>query len=162
MSANQDGSTGHASAAQGGIDAVKELRSARFGPSHLLLTVAVLVANVFDGYDTLNPSYVISYTAKPWHLSHSASGFMVSAGLIGFMIGALAHGPIVDRIGRRPVLLSALCGAGIFSVLTATMAHRPPPARRGRHRARPFAQQGVTAWHPSRPTPRSRTRFPRR
>lgn len=123
MSINDDGSAGPASAARGGIDAVKELRSAPFRPQHLLLTVAILLANVFDGYDTLNPSYVISFVAKPWHLSHSASGFMVSSGLIGFMIGALVHGPIADRIGRRPVLLGALGGAGLLSVLTATGAH---------------------------------------
>jgi hypothetical protein len=28
--------------------------------------------SVFDGYDTFNRSSVISHTAKPWHLSHSA------------------------------------------------------------------------------------------
>lgn len=108
------------SATQAGLDAVEELQSARFGPRHLLLVVAIVLANIFDGYDTLNPSYVISYTAKPWHLSHNAAGFMVSSGLIGFMIGALAHGPIADRIGRRPVLLGALAGSGVLSVLTAT------------------------------------------
>ncbi|SFJ26229.1 MFS transporter, AAHS family, 4-hydroxybenzoate transporter [Amycolatopsis sacchari] len=105
------------------IDATGELRSARFGRFHLVLVVAVLLALLFDGYDTLNPSYVIHYTAGPWHLSHSETGFLVSSGLIGFLVGALVHGPIADRAGRRPVLLTALAGAGLFSLLTAVAAN---------------------------------------
>lgn len=105
------------------LDAIQQLRAAKFGRFHLLLVVGVLLAMVFDGYDTLNPSYVIHYTAKPWGLSHSATGLMVASGLIGFLIGALAHGPVADRIGRRPVLLGALFGAGLFSLLTAVAAN---------------------------------------
>jgi benzoate transport len=106
----------------GPIDAVRELREAPLGRFHWLLIAGIMLATVFDGYDTLNPSYVIHYTAGPWHLSHSAAGFMVSSGLIGFLVGSLAHGPIADRIGRRPVLLAALAWAGVFSLLTAVAA----------------------------------------
>ena len=107
------------STADGTIDAVRELREARLGRFHWMLIAGIMLATVFDGYDTLNPSYVIHFTVKPWHLSHSAAGFMVSVGLIGFLIGSLAHGPIADRIGRRPVLLAALAWSGVFSLLTA-------------------------------------------
>lgn len=103
----------------GTIDAVRELRDAPLGRFHWLLIVGIMLATVFDGYDTLNPSYVIHYTVEPWHLSHSAAGFMVSVGLIGFLVGSLVHGPIADRIGRRPVLLASLAWAGVFSLLTA-------------------------------------------
>ncbi|GLY65986.1 MFS transporter [Amycolatopsis taiwanensis] len=104
------------------MDAVAELKSAKFGRFHAVLVVGVMLALIFDGYDTLNPSYVLHYTLGPWQLSHGAAGFMVSAGLIGFGIGAVAHGPLADRIGRRPVLLTALFSAGVLSLLTATMA----------------------------------------
>lgn len=103
-------------------DAVEELRTARFGRFHVLLVAAVMLATLFDGYDTLNPSYVIHFVAGPWGLNHSNTGFLVSSGLIGFLVGALAHGPIADRVGRRPVLLTALVGSGIFSMLTAALA----------------------------------------
>lgn len=105
------------------VDAIEHLRTAKFGRFHLVLVVGVLLAMVFDGYDTLNPSYVIHYTAKAWQLSHSATGFMVASGLVGFLVGALAHGPVADRIGRRPVLLGALAGAGLLSLLTAVAAN---------------------------------------
>jgi AAHS family 4-hydroxybenzoate transporter-like MFS transporter len=104
------------------LDAREELRSASLSRLHWSLIVSIMAATIFDGYDTLNPSYVIHYVVKPWGLTHSETGFLVSSGLIGFAVGALAHGPIADRYGRRPVLLSALAGAGILSVLTATLA----------------------------------------
>jgi AAHS family 4-hydroxybenzoate transporter-like MFS transporter len=104
------------------VDAVDELRSARFGRFHLLLVVGIMLATIFDGYDTLNPSYVLHYTVGPWHLSHTATGLMVASGLIGFLVGALAHGPVADQIGRRPVLLGALLGTGVLSALTAFAA----------------------------------------
>jgi MFS family permease len=104
------------------LDAREELRSARLSPFHWSLIVSIMAATIFDGYDTLNPSYVIHYVVRPWGLSHSETGFLVSSGLIGFAVGALAHGPVSDRYGRRPVLLSALLFAGVFSVLTATLA----------------------------------------
>lgn len=105
------------------VDAIEQLRTAKFGRFHLVLVLGVMLAMVFDGYDTLNPSYVIHYTVKPWQLSHSATGLMVASGLVGFLIGALAHGPVADRIGRRPVLLGALFGAGLLSLLTAVAAN---------------------------------------
>jgi AAHS family 4-hydroxybenzoate transporter-like MFS transporter len=110
---------GAAPTGNGTIDAVRELREARLGRFHWVLIAGIALATVFDGYDTLNPSYVIHFTLKPWHLSHSAAGFMVSAGLIGFLVGSLAHGPVADRIGRRPVLLASLAWSGVFSLLTA-------------------------------------------
>lgn len=104
------------------LDAREELRSASLSPFHWALIASIIAATVFDGYDTLNPSYVIHYVVKPWGLSHSEAGFLVSSGLIGFAVGALAHGPVADRYGRRPVLLSALLCAGVFSMLTAALA----------------------------------------
>jgi benzoate transport len=105
------------------LDAREELRAARMAPLHWSLIGLILIATIFDGYDTLNPSYVIHYVVKPWGLSHSQAGFLVSAGLIGFAGGALGHGPIADRYGRRPVMVAAVLFAGVFSMLTAALAH---------------------------------------
>lgn len=104
------------------LDAREELRSASMSPFHWSLIVLIMAATIFDGYDTLNPSYVIHYVVEPWGLTHSETGFIVSSGLIGFAVGALLHGPVADRYGRRPVLVAALFMAGLFSALTAGLA----------------------------------------
>lgn len=100
------------------MDVREELGGAPLRPFHWMLVMMVALATLFDGYDTLVPSYVIHFVVKPWHLSSSSAGFLVSSGLIGFAVGSLLHGMVADRIGRRPTLIAGLMIAGVFSVLT--------------------------------------------
>ncbi|GHH82277.1 MFS transporter [Streptomyces sulfonofaciens] len=100
-------------------DVREELGEAPLRPFHWMLVGLVALATLFDGYDTLIPSYVIHFVVKPWHLSSSSAGFLVSSGLIGFAVGSLVHGVVADRIGRRPTLIAGLLVSGVFSVLTA-------------------------------------------
>src|SRR5580693_3090680 len=44
----------------------------------------------------------------------------ISSYLIGFAAGQIIYGPISDRLGRKPVLLAAICVYGLGSVLCAT------------------------------------------
>jgi MFS transporter, DHA1 family, multidrug resistance protein len=44
----------------------------------------------------------------------------ISSYLIGFATGQIIYGPISDRLGRKPVLLAAICVYGLGSVLCAT------------------------------------------
>ncbi|MFI5614194.1 MFS transporter [Amycolatopsis sp. NPDC051903] len=99
-------------------DARTELGAAPLRPFHWLIVGLVALATLFDGYDTLIPSYVIHFVAKPWHLSEGQVGFLVSSGLIGFAVGSVVHGVVADRIGRRPTLIAGLLISGGFSVLT--------------------------------------------
>jgi MFS family permease len=102
-------------------DVRTELGAAPLRPFHWLLVGLVALATMFDGYDTLIPSYMIHFVAKPWHLSDAAVGFLVSSGLIGFAVGSLVHGVVADRIGRRPTLIAGLLVAGLFSLLTGAL-----------------------------------------
>lgn len=104
------------------IDVRAELDAAPVRGFHWLIAVLVLVASMFDGYDTVLPSYVIHYVAGPWHLPEALSGFMISAALIGFAIGSLLHGVIADKVGRRPTMVVGLIGAGVFNIATAVFA----------------------------------------
>ena len=104
------------------VDPVAELGDARLVPYHWVLVGLIILATLFDGYETLVPAYVIHFVIKPWHLAHSEAGFLVSAGLIGFAIGAIGHGPIADKFGRRPTLIAGLVVGGVFSILTAVLA----------------------------------------
>jgi AAHS family 4-hydroxybenzoate transporter-like MFS transporter len=101
------------------LDPRPELDDAGLVPLHWGIAGLIILATLFDGYGTLVPSYVIHFVAKPWHLSSSSAGFLVSAGLIGFAIGAVGHGPVADRLGRRPTLIAGLVVGGVFSLLTA-------------------------------------------
>ncbi len=104
------------------IDVRQELDRSPIRPFHWLLVILVGVATLFDGYDTVNPAYVIHYVARPWHLTPANAGFLVSAGLIGFAIGSVVHGVVADRVGRRPTMIAGLLIGGVFSVLTAALA----------------------------------------
>jgi MFS family permease len=100
------------------LDVHAELGSASVGRFHYALALILGSLIVFDGYDTVNPSYVVHYLAPVLALSPSQGGMLVSSGLIGFLVGAATHGSIADRYGRRTVLLGALWVAAICTVLT--------------------------------------------
>jgi MFS transporter, AAHS family, 4-hydroxybenzoate transporter len=104
------------------IDVHEELAKARVRQFHWRLAVMMGALTLFDGYDTLNPAYVIHYVMLPWNLKAGQAGLLVSSGLVGFLIGAAMHGLIADRIGRRVTLFGGLWVASIFTLLTAILA----------------------------------------
>src|ERR1700733_15219909 len=96
------------------IDVRTEISESEVRPFHWLLVGLITLAIVFDGIDTLIPSFVIPFVRDPWGLSTSQSGLLVSAGLVGFAVGSLLHGPAADRFGRRPTLVAGLAVSGVF------------------------------------------------
>ncbi|HTJ26836.1 MAG TPA: MFS transporter [Candidatus Limnocylindria bacterium] len=101
------------------VNVREELAGAPVTRTHVVVAGLIALVLFFDGYDVFNPSYVIHYVMKPWHLAPGSAGFLVSAGLIGFTIGAIAQGPIADRYGRRRTLIGGLWVASVFSLATA-------------------------------------------
>jgi AAHS family 4-hydroxybenzoate transporter-like MFS transporter len=85
----------------------------------LVIGLCVLVV-IVEGFDAQAMGYVAPVVSKQLHIARAALGPVLSSGLIGMMIGALTLGPLGDRIGRKPVILSSVLLVGIGSLLTAT------------------------------------------
>lgn len=70
--------------------------------------VVCMIINMLDGFDVLVVAFTASSLAADWGLSATAIGTLLSAGLVGMTVGSLALGPLADRFGRRPLVLSCL------------------------------------------------------
>jgi len=76
------------------------------------------LAAMLEGVDIQSMGVSMSKLAPLFHLSKSQGGWAASMSIIGLMIGAAAGGRLSDRIGRKKVLLGALCLLGVFSLAT--------------------------------------------
>ena len=76
------------------------------------------LAAMLEGVDIQSMGVSMSKLAPLFHLSKSQGGWAASMSIIGLMVGAAAGGRLSDRIGRKKVLLGALCLLGVFSLAT--------------------------------------------
>jgi AAHS family 4-hydroxybenzoate transporter-like MFS transporter len=98
----------------------------QFLDGHPLSRFQVLVAIVcgaiafMDGYDVQSMGFVAPALSGSLHITRAAMGPLLSSGVIGMMFGALIFGPLADRLGRKPVLLTCTLIFGVMSLITAT------------------------------------------
>ncbi len=102
-----------------GINVRHFIDERRFGKYQLLVTVMCALVVFLDGFDTQAIGYVAPAIVKAFAVNRSALSPVFSASLVGLMLGALLGGPISDRFGRRPVLLTGMLFFGVMSLLTA-------------------------------------------
>ncbi|MBY8860022.1 MFS transporter [Nocardia sp. CA2R105] len=86
---------------------------------HIKARVAVGAVTFFDGFDQLMIAYAMPKIAKQWHLTTTASGWVIAAGGIGMLIGSLLGGRLADRVGRLPVVIGAML---LYSLMSLGMA----------------------------------------
>lgn len=89
--------------------------------SALQWTVIVLCFLIMflDGLDTVLIGFLAPYIGKEWHLTKDAMTPAFSAGVVGLMVAGCLAGILADRIGRRPLLLTAVLLFGVGNAATA-------------------------------------------
>lgn len=102
------------------IEVRESVENAPVGRYHIFLAFLIALVVMFEGYGNFNPSYVIPYVVKPWHLLPGQAGLLMSSGMFGFAFGSMAQGKFSDRFGRRIMIVFALWVSTIFSVATGT------------------------------------------
>jgi AAHS family 4-hydroxybenzoate transporter-like MFS transporter len=82
--------------------------------SALQLRVIILcsLAAFVDGYDLQAMAVALPNLAEEWGLAPAVFKFAQSASLVGMAIGSVFLGPLGDRFGRKPIMISGLIFMG--------------------------------------------------
>lgn len=81
--------------------------------------------NMVDGMDVTILSYVAPALQQGWGIDADTMGTVFSAGLLGMALGGVLVAPLADRLGRRPLILTALVlmsGGMLASGLVASVS----------------------------------------
>ncbi len=100
------------------MDVVSALRSQRMNPYRWSVVLLCVVCGVVDGLDLLLVPYALPYLPDGF-IGGGEKGLLISVGFVGYAIGSVVVAPMADRIGRKPVIVLGLVGAGACMLLGA-------------------------------------------
>ena len=92
---------------------------ARLGPAQVLVVVLCAMCMVVDGFDVQAMGYVAPALIRQWGIQKAELGPVFGAGLLGITVGSLGLSLVADRVGRRPVLITALALLSVCMLATA-------------------------------------------
>lgn len=84
---------------------------------HFQVTAGAAGGNFSQGFALGIVGIALSLAATPLHLTALWTGLIAGASLLGIFAGSVAAGPVVDRIGRRPIFAWDMIALGVLSVL---------------------------------------------
>jgi MFS transporter, AAHS family, 4-hydroxybenzoate transporter len=101
------------------------LETQKLGSLQIRVAVLCMLAQIFDGFDISSISMAVPVLIKTWGMPGAAFANTFVMSSAGIMIGALCSGPVGDRIGRRPVLISSLLVLGLSSLCCTQVSSIP-------------------------------------
>src|SRR3984885_9095812 len=96
------------------IDVQKLIDEHPFGRFQRLVFFMCFVIVLLDGFDTAAIGFIAPSLLTEWHLAKSDLHPVLSAALL-----ALASDPLSDRVGRRSLIIGAVCLFGVACVASA-------------------------------------------
>lgn len=98
------------------FDALIDRRPA--GRQQLAVIVVSVIISMIEGFDTQAISLAATDIADEFGVPVSEFGVVFSLGLVGTLVGAVVFGALSDRIGRKPVVIGALCVIAVGMLVT--------------------------------------------
>src|SRR5512147_1120828 len=95
------------------------MENCRIGSLQFPVFALCLASLIMDGFDVQGMSYVAPAMLAEWKIPAPTLGPLLSIGHLGVMIGAIVFSMLADKIGRRPVLISATLFFAAMTVATA-------------------------------------------
>ena len=96
------------------------LENQRIGAVQIRVLVICTLIQMCDGYDVNAIGWAVPSLIHRWHLPPPAFTVAFLWSSVGILVGALGSGPIGDRFGRRPLLLSSIAVFGAASLASAS------------------------------------------
>lgn len=93
----------------------------RIGFGEFVTLIAALMAMTALSIDAMLPA-LPAIGAALGVVNDNDRQWVIAAFMIGFGAAQIIHGPLSDRFGRRPVLLTSLVAGGVFSLVAAFSA----------------------------------------
>jgi len=94
-------------------DVQEFLNAHRFSGFQWLIFALCFCIVLLDGFDTAAIGYIAPSLVSEWGLPKPALAPVLSAALFGLAGGALCAGPLSDRFGRKPILITSVLLFGI-------------------------------------------------
>lgn len=101
------------------LDICAIVERSRLSAFQMLVLGQCFLCMVVDGFDIQAMAYAAPSLIAQWGIPKANLGPVFSISMLGMLIGSLALGAIADRVGRRPVLVSASLTMAVLMFLTA-------------------------------------------
>ncbi len=94
------------------------LDDARLTRTHAFWLLLAALAWLIEAYDIGLMGVVLVPLRHLWHLTASDTGLLVAASTVGIVLGVIPAGYLIDRYGRKHLLVGSLLFYTVVSVLT--------------------------------------------